>query len=614
MPEPVHPAQRLIRLFVSSTFRDMKAERDELLKQVFDELRKVCAARGVTWADVDLRWGIPDERAAEHGALPICLAEIEKCRPFFIGLLGERYGYVPEHIPAAVLDVHPWVREHPGASITELEILCGVLNDPARAPHAAFYFRSPTYFSTLDASALPEFEEGVRPGEAEALGQALAVNRADVRRARLASLKDRIRASGARVHENCRNPRELAALVLADLRETIDRLYPEGSALDPLDQQAADHETFAASRRSAYVGRDEYFARLQRYVAGGGPPLAVVGESGAGKSALLANWAAVHGEANPRDPTIVHFIGASPYSADWEAMLARIMGELKRRLGLELEVPKDARQLRETFPEFLHRAAARARVVLVIDALNQLDDHDGAPDLTWLPDELPDALRLVVSSLPGRALDEIHKRGFSTLPVKPLGRSERERLIASYLALYAKALDTASARTLAAAGPTANPLFMRTLLAELRVQGDHASLPAQIAHYLAADTIDDLYERVLERYEADYERDWPGLVGDAMALLWAARRGLAEKELLDMLGSGGMPLPGAYWSPLSLAADEGLVNRSGLITFSHAYLRKAVGDPYCRIPTSSGRRTPGWPPTSINSRRAPGGSTSCRGS
>jgi hypothetical protein len=29
----------------------------------------------------------------------LCLAEIECCRPFFIGLLGERYGWVPEEIP-----------------------------------------------------------------------------------------------------------------------------------------------------------------------------------------------------------------------------------------------------------------------------------------------------------------------------------------------------------------------------------------------------------------------------------------------------------------------------------------------------------------------------------
>jgi hypothetical protein len=47
---------------------------------------------------VDLRWGITDEQKAEGQVLPICLAEIKRCRPYFIGLLGERYGWIHEEI------------------------------------------------------------------------------------------------------------------------------------------------------------------------------------------------------------------------------------------------------------------------------------------------------------------------------------------------------------------------------------------------------------------------------------------------------------------------------------------------------------------------------------
>ena len=46
--------------------------------------------------DVDLRWGVT-EADAEHGkALDICLDEIDTCRPYFLGILGHRYGFVPE--------------------------------------------------------------------------------------------------------------------------------------------------------------------------------------------------------------------------------------------------------------------------------------------------------------------------------------------------------------------------------------------------------------------------------------------------------------------------------------------------------------------------------------
>lgn len=43
-------------IFVSSTFNDMHAERDYLIKVVFPELRKHCAKRKLHLISVDLRW------------------------------------------------------------------------------------------------------------------------------------------------------------------------------------------------------------------------------------------------------------------------------------------------------------------------------------------------------------------------------------------------------------------------------------------------------------------------------------------------------------------------------------------------------------------------------
>jgi hypothetical protein len=74
----------------------MRAEREVLVKRVFPELRKLCDERGVVFTYVDRRWGVTEEQSDEGRVLPICLAEIERCRPFFIGLLGERYGWVPD--------------------------------------------------------------------------------------------------------------------------------------------------------------------------------------------------------------------------------------------------------------------------------------------------------------------------------------------------------------------------------------------------------------------------------------------------------------------------------------------------------------------------------------
>jgi hypothetical protein len=126
--------QREIRVFISSTFRDMQEEREELVKQIFPQLRRLCESRGVAWGEVDLRWGVPDEAKAEGKVLPLCLAEIERCRPYFIGLLGERYGWVPEEIPPELLEAHPWLNEHRKQSVTALEILHGVLRNRQAEP------------------------------------------------------------------------------------------------------------------------------------------------------------------------------------------------------------------------------------------------------------------------------------------------------------------------------------------------------------------------------------------------------------------------------------------------------------------------------------------------
>jgi len=77
----------------------MQAERDELVLRVFPQLRRKCEEHGVTWGEVDLRWGITEEQTQRGEVLPICLEEIKRCRPYLIGLLGERYGWIPDTIP-----------------------------------------------------------------------------------------------------------------------------------------------------------------------------------------------------------------------------------------------------------------------------------------------------------------------------------------------------------------------------------------------------------------------------------------------------------------------------------------------------------------------------------
>ncbi len=561
-PSP-QSSNRQIRVFISSTFRDMQAERDYLVKFIFPQLRKLCESRGVIWGEVDLRWGVTDEQAAEGKVLPICLEEIKRCRPYFIGLLSERYGWIPDTIPIEVIEREPWLQEHLHGkkSVTELEIIHGVLREEKMHGHAFFYFRDPAFIERIPAEQRQNFiSEDTENAE------------------KLRRLKELIRHAQAEevcsLRENYSTPETLGELVLKDFTAVIDALFPEGSKPDLLDREAMDHEAFAQSRERVYIGRQEYFDHLDAHAAANTTePLVILGDSGVGKSSLLANWVARYRQMHQDEFVLQHYIGATVNSADWAAMLRRIMGEFKRRFGIQQDIPDRPDALRSVFPSWLNMATAKGRVVLVLDALNQIEDRDGAPDLVWLPPVLPKNVRVIVSTLHGRPLDEIKKRNWPTLKVELLTKRERMKLLWRFLRQRGKRLSKERRRRIATAPQSANPLYLLVLLNELCLFGEHKHLEARIEFYLQAFLPYELYRKVIARWEEDYGGD---LVPNALSLLWAARLGLSESELLEALGTGDKPLPHASWSALYIAADHALLNRSGLIGLAHDHLRRAI--------------------------------------
>jgi tetratricopeptide (TPR) repeat protein/energy-coupling factor transporter ATP-binding protein EcfA2 len=584
--------EKKINVFVSSTFKDMIAERDELTLKIFPALKKECELREIAWGEVDLRWGIPEEKSEKGETLSICLKFIDDCRPYFIGMLGERYGWVDPDAPEKLKDDYPWLnKEHADSSITELEILHGVLNNPKMADHAYFYFRDPKYIDTLPEDKRSKFIEGSTPEEIARYGPDEAERRAEKRRGQLVAFKKRIKESGLPLHENYPDPVAFGELVKQDLVaiiKSLSRRQEEISGADKaeayLDRELAAHEAFVASRFGVYIPRKDYFDRLDAHAREKGAPLVVVGDSGSGKSALLAHWAFVYRSNHPEDLTFFHFIGASSASTDWAMMLRRVMGELKRECGIKMEVPTKEAELRPAFANFLSMAGKKKKVVIVIDALNQLEDTGGAPDLTWLPPVVPDGVRLIVSTLPGRPLDAVKKRGWPEMKVLPLTTEEQRQLVVCYFKQYHKDPSEKMITELVRSDQCSNPLYLRAVMEEIRVHGVYEELVGQVRDLLTAENIPALYKKVLARYEEDYDTERPGLVGETMRLIWASRRGLSKDELLFLLGEGERPLPDAIWAPFYLAAEKGLVEKGGLLTFFHDYLRQAVEARYLSDP------------------------------
>lgn len=130
---------RQVRVFSSSTFRDMNSERDHLVTVVFPELRDRVERLGHEFFDVDLRWGVPHENldGERANSWAYCKRRIDEVEPFFVCMLGQRYGWRP---PADEILDETDREAYAGLSVTEMEVRHALLHHPhdrRSAGHAA---------------------------------------------------------------------------------------------------------------------------------------------------------------------------------------------------------------------------------------------------------------------------------------------------------------------------------------------------------------------------------------------------------------------------------------------------------------------------------------------
>jgi len=561
-------SNRTIRIFLSSTFRDFGEERDLLVKRVFPALRAKLKDRFVELVDVDLRWGITAEEAERGEVLPICLAEIDRSRPYFIGMLGERYGWIPpqEGYAPDLLERQPWLKKHQGGkSVTELEILHGVLKNKRMRTRAFFYFRSPAYARAKGGHYVPDTSED---------------------RKRQLDLKRRIKDSGYSVKAyQC--PEALAKRIERDLWKLLDAEFPAASVPDAFEREQLRHEAYASPRRQLYLGGEKYYSALAKMLDAGVPRILIEGSSGVGKSALIANFFKAWSHSHPKHLVHVHYLSANADAADPSALVRRLVEFIQRRTESSVDIADEPQQLMDSLPQWLATASSWARrrqtrLIIVLDSLSSLT---ALPDLRWWPSYLPPSVSMVVSCLPGQILDALKTKvdagpGYlrpriqlwQSISVRPLSRPQTAELLGSYLTRFNKKLPNDMVRQVQAHPHSSNPLFLRTLAEELRVFGVHEELQRTLDRALVSQTVDDLFEFVLQRVEGDFGRV---LVYDSMTAIWASRSGLLEKEILSIAG-----LSPASWAAIRHSLEDGLQEINGRITFAHGHLRTAVADRY----------------------------------
>jgi tetratricopeptide (TPR) repeat protein len=522
-----------IRIFVSSTFRDMQAERDALVDRVFPELRRRAEQRGVGLREVDLRWGVTAEEAEADEVLPICLAEIDACRPFFIAILGKRYGWIDPKAPALLKDRFARLAPYGDRSITEIEIRHGALNPPdnCEAASALFYVLC---------------DEG--PDDAQ-----------DPDRRRLELLKREIAHHGFKLQAYS-TPQELAAHVLRDLAPLIELHLPPAEELPEVAAQRAFktlHRVDAPAREDDLrrILRRKWFRRR----------ILLEGPHGSGKSALLV--ALDRRQAGKHGPSGSIFISLSAAGGDW-------VNAFRAARGAEPGGPS-----REHVFRGFGELCRRHRGAIIID---DLDVSVAAPfdsAITWLPEPGPHAW-LIVSTRSADLAKTLAGRGFSRLGLAPLAKASRRIMLRRGLAEYGKALSEPLERRIVDQPKTGDPMYLRIILEELRRFGYHETLDSQVERLLRADSAEALLGQVLARLdEADGAcRPPPGetLACRALATLLSARQGVSEQTLLEAVADGSGPVPQLQWSPIRLALRAYLLDNKGILSVAAEALRQAA--------------------------------------
>jgi hypothetical protein len=562
MADPSMPTDsREIRVFLSSTFRDMDAERSHLVKTVFPRIRATCHERLVGFTEIDLRWGVTEEESRNGATVEICLKEIERCRdfpPFFIGFLGERYGWVPHEDELATF----WAR-HPdspftiaikdavrrGISVTELEMELAVLGSPdvqaALRPEDAadrvlFLLRDQALSDTL---AIATHTLDANAGRFHDRGGG-----------KLETLKERIRASRMSLVDGYTSIEAFGAAIENHLRTALDRYFPAGEVPTSEQRVEAAHATFRFHRLQNFLPRqdirsDLMQAILARDVTPSLGPVVLGGPSGQGKSALMADLArhlsSQPGHGDLHLEVLDHYVGADGRLslAEWVTrLLVRLYPDIADLTG---PIPEDPKAQADALGTWLAYSArrreaaladqghpqSRVRFALLIDAIDQL--ADGGADLHLLDKVGSDGI-VVVSVADGTPAQRAtaHRE---RIEVSALDESLRTRMIGETLARYRKALPEEDTVRLAMAPQTGSPLFLGLALEELRLDAQHETLSEAVTTILEAP---DAASLLLHAFllDPDYARaGQPELAVRFMALLGAARQGLSEEQLSALL-------------------------------------------------------------------------------
>jgi hypothetical protein len=271
------------------------------------------------------------------------------------------------------------------------------------------------------------------------------------------------------------------------------------AAMSDFDKSRMLQQAIIESRTNYYISDEDATKQLDDFLNHPEWPVMIItGQSGSGKSALLANWFKQH-QDDERQNIICHFIGNGCILSDYRDVAYQLCLEIQYYYSLpafENEEKIDPIPLLE---DCLTKVQGRHPLVILLDGIDRVFGAEEQDLFTWLPEPNQHIRYVFSTNQDNDAIEIFRNRGYHIVEVAPLNENARSLLVEHYTENGPQLSDEQKTRIINDP-ESANPLVLKTLLQEL-FRSEPQQLDQDIDYFLKPCSISDYFQRLLERQE-----------------------------------------------------------------------------------------------------------------